>query len=342
METQLDAPQDQKTGLIPRRFMSLDSQEPPAVTITSSQTRRPVSEGAEKWLGVPIKCLDHGFVYLVDYMGNDQSIEQAARVSYGAGTRKTSETVGLIRYLRRHDHTTPFEMTELKFHAKMPIFVARQWVRHRTASINEYSGRYSILDREFYVPDQAVIAAQSATNRQGRGEVVPPEYAEKVRSLIIDGALNQYATYEELLNDDGSGKPQHPDTPMLTRELARIDLGLNFYTQWYWKVNLHNFMRFSRLRMDSHAQYEIRVYADAMARIAGEAFPIAWRAFEDYELNATRFSRPELDVLKTLLGDKVSVTRDELITRAAFAGLTNKREQEELVEKMRVVGVVQE
>lgn len=320
--------------------MSADSREPQTIELPVSQTRRPISDGAERWLGQPIKCLDHGFVYLVDYMGNDQAIEQAARVSYGSGTRKVSETRSLIRYLKRHDHTTPFEMAEMKFHAKMPIFVARQWVRHRTASINEYSGRYSILDNEFYVPNPEVLAVQSTANRQGRGKAVPRRYAENVRSMIIEDALRQYSHYEELLNDDGNGQPVDPEEPMLARELARMGLGLNFYTQWYWKTDLHNFMHFSRLRMDPHAQYEIRVYADAMARIAKDAFPMAWEAFEDYQLYARRFTRPELEVLRSVLGGRVSLSSLQLDSVARDLGITNTREREELRAKFAELGIV--
>lgn len=304
------------------------------------QTKRQISEGAEKWLGVPVKCLDHGFVYLVDYMGNDYSIEQAARVSYGSGTRKVSETKGLIRYLRRNDHTTPFEMVELKFHAKMPIFVARQWVRHRTANINEYSGRYSKLDNEFYVPEENVIAEQSSSNKQGRDKTVPAWYARKVREMVIQDAAKVYDHYEYFLNDAGDGKPKNPAQPMLARELARMGLGLNFYTQWYWKIDLHNLMHFSGLRMDPHAQYEIRVYAEAMARIAKDAFPIAWEAFEDYQLNAKKLTGPEIKILKDLLSDKVQVSEEQVLTQAKKTGVTNKREQGEILEKLRSLGII--
>lgn len=321
-----------------------EAQKLKPIELQINQTKRPISNGAEKWLGVPIPCLDHGFVYLVDYLGTDQSIEQAARVSYGSGTRRLSETEGLIRYLRRHDHTTPFEMVEMKFHAKMPIFVARQWVRHRTASINEYSGRYSILDKEFYVPEPDILAEQSTSNRQGRGEVVPEQYAQKIRELIVGDADRQYEHYENLLNDDGNGKPVNPEEPMLARELARMGLGLNFYTQWYWKIDLHNFMHFSRLRMDKHAQYEIRVYADAMAQIAKDAFPIAWKAFEDYELNAKKFTGPELQVLQALLSDGNIFSPRQILEIAKLANLTsltNKREQDEMIAKFKSLGIVE-
>lgn len=313
-----------------------EAEEVTPIELPNCQTRRPQSLGAERWLGVPIRCLNRGFVYLVDYMGNDEAIEQAARVSYGSGTRKVSETRGLIRYLRRHDHTTPFEMVELKFHAKQPIFVARQWVRHRTANINEYSGRYSILDKEFYVPEPEVLAEQSVSNRQGRDKVVSPEYAETVRQLVMEDALRQYDHYQLFLNDDGMGQPKDVGQPMLARELARMGLGLNFYTQWYWKIDLHNFMHFSRLRMDPHAQYEIRVYANAMAQIVKDAFPLAWEAFEDYELYAEKFTRLELGVLKRLLEARgIEFNAAELLQQAKNIGMDNTREQMEMIEKFK-------
>lgn len=306
-----------------------------------SQTKRPVSPGAEKWLGVPVRCLDHGFVYLVDYFGNDLSVEQAARVSYGLGTRKVSETEGLIRYLRRHQHTTPFEMVEMKFHARLPIFVARQWVRHRTASINEYSARYSIVKEEFYLPEPEVLAQQSKGNRQGRGEILLPNEAFQVRRLLTQTAETEYDVYETLLNDDGKGEPVDPRKPMLAREIARAPLGTFFYTEWYWKANLHNVFHFLLLRLDPHAQYEIRAYAAAMAWIVKDAFPIAWQAFEDYELFAQRFSRPELLVLTNLIEKKgIRISVDQLRQAAIAIGVTNKRETNEMVEKFKNVGIV--
>lgn len=310
------------------------------IKLKKVSTKRPISLGAEKWLGKPIKCLDHGFVYLVDYMGNDLSIEQSARVSYGGGTRTVSQTEGLIRYLRRHAHTTPFEMIEVKFHAKMPIFVARQWVRHRTANINEISGRYSVLDKEFYIPEIKDLAIQSKNNKQGRGEAVPLEYAKKVRELLTLDGESCYDHYEELLNDDGEGNPVKSDQPMLARELARMGLSLNYYTQWYWKIDLHNLIHFLKLRMDPHAQYEIRVYAESMAQIMKDAFPIAYKAFEDYELNAKNFTGPEIEILSQLLGRKVSLTEDEVLETALKMGLENKREQAEMVEKLKLLKIV--
>src|SRR3989344_7894534 len=213
-------------------------------------TLRSISQGAEKWLYRPIKCLDHGFVYLVDYMGNDEAIVEAARTSYGQGTKKVSSDEGLIRYLRRHVHTTPSEMVEFKFHCKMPIFVARQWIRHRTANVNEYSARYSILDKEFYVPEPQHLAVQSATNRQGRSDMLSPEEAATVQKLLTEEASHAYENYELLLNDDGTGKSRNEGSAMLAREIARMALSLNFYTQWYWKCDLHHLFHFLSLRAD--------------------------------------------------------------------------------------------
>lgn len=307
----------------------------------TNETKRPVSPGAEVRLGEVIPLLDHGFVYLVDYMGNDQSIEQAARVSYGLGTRKISETRDLIRYLYRHEHTTPFEMVEFKFHAKMPIFVARQWVRHRTASINEQSARYSILDKEFYNPEPEVIAAQSTTNRQGRGDVLNPAQAEFVRQLIFEDASKNYEHYEYMLNDNGKGNPADPERDMLARELARIDLTLNFYTQWYWKTDLHNLFHFLHLRADSHAQYEIRVYAEAMSKILKDAVPIAWEAFDDYKLHAVSLSKPDQQIFTQILKkNDIVLSANEFMDIIEDAGITNKYERAEMLEKFDKLGVI--
>lgn len=310
------------------------------INFQTNETKRPVSPGAEKWLGEVIPVLDHGFVYLVDYMGNDESIEQAARVSYGTGTRKVSETRGLIRYLRRHEHTTPFEMVEFKFHAKMPIFVARQWVRHRTASINEYSGRYSIMDNEFYIPEPEVMGSQSKTNRQGRGESVNRNEAIIIRQLLLDDAIRNYGDYEYMLNDDGKGNPVDPNRDMLAKELARMNLSLNFYTQWYWKIDLHNLFRFLHLRADPHAQYEIAEYAKGMSNVLKDAVPIAYEAFTDYELEAIKFTRLEKEVLLSLMKSREKVRESEVVVCAKEAGLTNKRELEEMMEKFRTVGLI--
>lgn len=240
--------------------------------------------------GRVIPCLDKGFVRLVDSMGSDAAIVQAARVSYGAGTKQVNEDRGLIRYLMRHAHSTPFEMVEFKFHVKLPIFVARQWIRHRTANVNEYSGRYSVMQDEFYVPETAQIRPQSATNKQGRAEeTLAPEDSAKILTLLQQGQTQAYSDYETLLEHN------------FARELARINLPVSMYTEWYWKIDLHNLFHFLRLRMDAHAQYEIRVYAEAMATIVREITPLAYEAFEDYALNAIRLTKPEIIAMKRLL-----------------------------------------
>ncbi len=264
-------------------------------------TRRPTVPALEEQLYRLQPVLDHGFVRLVDYMGDDSAIVQAARVSYGKGTKTARNDRGLIRYLMRHRHTTPFEMCELKLHVKLPIFVARQWIRHRTANVNEYSARYSILDREFYVPSAEQLAVQSTTNRQGRGDVLSAEEAARVMDLLRRDATQAYDTYAALINDDGDGNPVDPEAPQLARELARMNLSLNYYTQWYWKIDLHNLLHFLSLRIDAHAQYEIRVYAEAIGTLAKAWVPLAYEAFEDYRLGGAFFSRRELDVLRALL-----------------------------------------
>jgi thymidylate synthase (FAD) len=264
-------------------------------------TRRPTVAALEERLHRPIRVLDHGFVRLVDYMGDDGAIVQSARVSYGAGTKTMRDDRALIRYLMRHRHTTPFEMCELKLHVKLPIFVARQWIRHRTASVNEYSARYSILDREFYLPAPEVLAAQSSTNRQGRGDVLEPRDANRVLALLRRDAEQVYASYEALLNDRGDGTPADAEAPQLARELARMDLTLNYYTQWYWKIDLHNLLGFLSLRADAHAQHEIRVYAEAIGSIVRDWVPAAWEAFEDYRLGAVLLSRQEIELVRRLI-----------------------------------------
>ncbi|MBS3071007.1 FAD-dependent thymidylate synthase [Candidatus Pacearchaeota archaeon] len=292
-----------------------------------SETKRLTIPSAENVLYKPFQCLDHGFVRLVDYMGGDESIVQAARVSYGRGTKKVSEDKGLIRYLMRHIHTTPFEMVETKFHAKLPIFVARQWVRHRTASINEYSARYSILDNEFYVPSPEDLGIQAKSNRQGRDEPVGPEQAQKILELLKDSASRAYEGYENLLNDDGKGNPKNPEDPMLARELARMNLSLNFYTQWYWKTNLHNLFHFLGLRKDAHAQKEIRVYADHMGEMARAIAPNAYEAFEDYNLNGMLLSSLDIKGLsKIMKGEDKNKVAEEIFV--------NKRERIEFLGKL--------
>src|SRR5471030_2918733 len=235
-----------------------------ALRAQNAATARPTVPALEEMLYAPLEVLDHGFVRVIDYMGDDAAIVQAARVSYGRGTRRVSEDAGLIRYLMRHRHSTPFEMCEIKYHVKLPIFVARQWIRHRTANINEYSARYSILDKEFYIPAQEQLATQSTANRQGRGAVLEGDEAARVLDLLRDDAERCYRDYAWMLNEDETGTPPDPARQGLARELARMNLTLNTYTQWYWKVDLHNLMHFLRLRADAHAQYEIRAYADVM------------------------------------------------------------------------------
>ncbi|MES2640809.1 MAG: FAD-dependent thymidylate synthase [Myxococcota bacterium] len=274
-------------------------------------TRRPTVPALEERLFTPIPCLDHGFVRAVDYMGDDGAVVQAARVSYGTGTKKVSEDRGLIRYLMRHRHTTPFEMCELKLHVKLPIFVARQWIRHRTANVNENSGRYSILDKEFYLPRPEDLAVQSANNKQGRGEVLDADTAAEVLRLLRRDAEQTYDTYEALL-----------DTHHLARELARMNLGVNYYTQWYWKIDLHNLLHFLSLRIDPHAQYEIRVYGEAMAGLVKAWTPLVWEAFEDYRVGALTLSRQMLDVVRRRLGGEVVTFPSSGLSRREWDELT--------------------
>lgn len=263
----------------------------------SRPTLRAVSEGMEKHLYLAHPVLDHGLVRVVDYMGDDAAITQAARVSYGRGTKTVNTDEGLIRYLMRHWHSTPFEMCEVKFHVKLPVFVARQWIRHRTANVNEYSARYSILDREFYIPAPEHLSAQSAVNRQGRGELLEGDEAARVLDLLREDAMRSYDHYESMLSQDGQKG--------LARELARMNLPANVYTQWYWKVDLHNLFHFLRLRADAHAQYEIRTYADTMCGIVRDWVPFAYAAFEDYRLGAVQLSAKGVEVLKRRLSGEV-------------------------------------
>lgn len=266
------------------------------------QTLRAVSEGMERHLYVAHPVLDHGLVRVIDYMGDDAAICQAARVSYGKGTKSVQNDEGLIRYLMRHWHSTPFEMCEVKFHVKLPVFVARQWIRHRTANVNEYSARYSILDREFYIPAPEHLAAQSAQNNQGRGEVLQGEEAQRVLDLLREDAMRSYDNYEAMLGTDGQQG--------LARELARMNLPANIYTQWYWKVDLHNLLHFLRLRADAHAQYEIRAYADLMCDITQAWVPAAFAAFRDYRMNAVNLSAQAAEVLRRRLAGEV-VTQEQ-------------------------------
>ena len=270
-------------------------------------TRRATVPALEDILYTPLPVLDHGFVRVVDYMGDDGAIVQAARVSYGRGTRKVSEDRGLIHYLMRHRHSTPFEMCEIKLHVKLPIFVARQWIRHRTANVNEYSARYSILDNEFYLPAPAQLAAQSAANRQGRGEVLEGAEAARVMEFLREDSRRQYAHYMEMLNETEAGETIDAKRSGLARELARMGLTLNFYTQWYWKVDLHNLMHFLSLRADPHAQYEIRVYAEAMLDVMRRWVPLCHEAFLQHRLHAVTLSAAALAAVKRMIaGEKVT------------------------------------
>jgi len=291
-----------------------------------AETRRPTSPAAEEILGGYFPVLDHGFVSLVDYMGSDEDIERAARVSYGAGTRKASQTRGLIRYLRRHAHTTPSEMVEFKFHCSMPIFVARQWIRHRTASVNEMSGRYSLMPLLFYKPEPASFALQSASNNQGRQSepADPALYAEAIeRWERLRGEASD--TYEWLLRED------------IARELARIDLPMSTYTQWYWKIDLHNLLHFLRLRVDAHAQWEIQEYGRVMAGVLARVAPLTYEAWLDYEVLGEKMSISELNAIRSLIepaGDGIrsraaELTVDDLDT----VGLSG-RERRELLDKL--------
>ncbi|HQU70289.1 MAG TPA: FAD-dependent thymidylate synthase [Albidovulum sp.] len=265
----------------------------------SRPTLRATAPGMEKHLYLAHEVLDHGLVRVIDYMGDDAAITQAARVSYGRGTKAVSNDEGLIRYLMRHWHSTPFEMCEVKFHVKLPVFVARQWIRHRTANVNEYSARYSILDREFYIPAPENLAAQSTVNNQGRGELLQGEEAQRVLDLLRDDAMRSYDHYEAMLSQDGQKG--------LARELARMNLPANVYTQWYWKVDLHNLFHFLRLRADAHAQYEIRVYAETMCGIVKDWVPLAYGAFEDYRLGGVTMSGKAVKVLRRrLAGEAVT------------------------------------
>ena len=268
-----------------------------AARATPRQTLRAVSEGMEQHLYRAQPVLDHGFIRVIDYMGDDAAIVQAARVSYGAGTKHVQNDEGLIRYLMRHWHSTPFEMCEVKLHVKLPVFVARQWIRHRTANVNEYSARYSILDREFYIPAPEQLAAQSTVNNQGRGEVLSGEEAARVLDLLKSDANRAYDHYEAMLSQDGQQS--------LARELARMNLPANIYTQWYWKVDLHNLFHFLRLRADPHAQYEIRVYAEAIAACVKDWVPLAYGAFEDYRMGGVTLSAKAIAVLKRRLAGEV-------------------------------------
>jgi thymidylate synthase (FAD) len=289
----------------------------------SNSTKRVTSPELEKVLYEAIPVLDHGFIRVIDYMGDDSSIVQSARVSYGKGTKKVSTDEGLIRYLMRHWHSTPFEMCEIKYHVKLPIFIARQWIRHRTANVNEYSARYSILDKEFYIPAKEQLSAQATNNRQGRGDLITGQQADEVLKILKDDAVRTYDNYEKMLNERFDGTIIDEKKSGLARELARMNLTLNSYTQWYWKTDLLNLMNFLFLRGDSHAQYEIRVYAEKMLDTVKKWVPITHAAFLDYRVGAAHLSSKGIKIVKLMIGgNKV---------RYEDSGLS-KREWNELME----------
>lgn len=291
-----------------------------------AHTIRPISPDLEEVLYKPIPVLDHGFIRVVDYMGNDSSIVQAARVSYGSGTKQVNKDKGLIFYLLRHKHTTPFEMCEIKFHIKLPIFIARQWIRHRTANVNEYSARYSILGKDYYLPEKDQIAAQSTINMQGRERVLNDEESKKVLGLLKDDADRCYQNYEYMLNEDAEGNKLDESRSQLARELARMNLTLNYYTEWYWKIDLHNLLHFLKLRADSHAQYEIRVYAQAMLDVVKKWVPLTHQAFEQYIQNSAHISAKGVEIIKQMINGK-KITQED-------SGMS-KREWDELMEIFR-------
>ena len=306
--------------------MKLTDQQSQEIKDQQSQenkTKRVTALELEKILYEALPVLDHGFIRVVDYMGDDTSIVQAARVSYGKGTKKVSTDSGLIKYLMRHWHSTPFEMCEIKYHVKLPIFIARQWIRHRTANVNEYSARYSILDKEFYLPEPNHLAAQSQNNRQGRGDVLKGEQAKKVLDLLKSDAEKTYENYEMMLNEKYDGSVIDENKVGLARELARMNLTLNTYTQWYWKTDLLNLMNFLRLRADDHAQYEIRAYADVMLDTVKKWVPITYEAFMDYRVGGTEVSAKGKSVIQKLIkGQNITIEESDL----------SKREWNELME----------
>jgi thymidylate synthase (FAD) len=286
---------------------------------SGATTRRATVPALEDRLYRAIPLLDHGFIRVIDYMGDDGAIVQAARVSYGRGTRRVSEDAGLIRYLMRHRHSTPFEMCEIKFHVKLPIFVARQWIRHRMANVNEYSARYSVMDREFYIPAPDQLAAQSAVNRQGRGDTLQGEEAAEVLALLRDDATRNYDHYAWMLNEAPDGTAADDTRQGLARELARMNLTLNAYTQWYWKTDLHNLFNFCALRADAHAQYEIRVYADAILDMVKDWVPAAHAAFQDYRLGAVTLSAQMLAVLRRMLAGETVAQEGSGLSKREWA-----------------------
>ena len=291
---------------------------------SSNTTLRATVPSLEEILYKPLAALDHGFVRVIDYMGDDTAIVQSARVSYGKGTKKISNDKGLIKYLMRHWHSTPFEMCEIKLHVKLPIFIARQWIRHRTANVNEYSARYSILDKEFYIPSVENLASQSQINKQGRAENLSPEEAEKVIELLKSDAEQTYRNYEVMLNENSDGETLDDGSMGIARELARMNLTLNTYTQWYWKIDLNNLLHFLALRADAHAQYEIRVYADIILDIVKKWVPVTYEAFEDYRVGGTQLSAKEILILKKIIKGETVDPEAEGISKREWGELQKK------------------
>jgi thymidylate synthase (FAD) len=289
------------------------------------KTLRITSSSLERILYKQFKVLDSGFIRVMDYMGDDTAIIQSARVSYGEGTKKVSNDKGLIRYLMKNWHTTPFEMCEIKLHIKLPIFIARQWIRHRTANVNEYSARYSILDKEFYIPKPQHMSSQSTTNKQGRGSNLSKKDTERFLKILKDDAERNYKHYEDMLNENQSGEIKNDDKTGLSRELARINLTLNTYTQWYWKIDLHNLLHFLYLRDDPHAQYEIQAYAEIILnKIVKKWVPYTYSAFKEFQLESYNLSKTAIEIIKKRLqGKKISYEKSGL-SRREWIELTNK------------------
>jgi thymidylate synthase (FAD) len=283
------------------RLTKEQSAEIDALRATVQKTRRAMVPALEDILYEPLRVLDQGFIRVIDYMGNDAAIVQAARVSYGRGTKQISNDRGLINYLMRHRHTSPFEMCEIKLHIKLPIFIARQWIRHRTANVNEYSARYSVLEEAFYTPAPEHLAAQSQTNRQGRAEVLEGAESSDALQRIQQHSSEAYALYLDLLNEDRAGEARESGKKGLARELARMTLPLNTYTEWYWKIDLHNLLHFSALRADSHAQYEIRAYAEVLLDVLKRWVPLTYEAFLDYRKDGVELSGKALAVVRRML-----------------------------------------
>ena len=283
-------------ALTPEQQAEVDEQR-----ARTQQTRRATVPELEEVLYQALPVLNHGFIRVIDYMGDDEAIVQAARVSYGRGTKRTRDDAGLINYLMRNSHTSPFEMCELKIHVKLPIFIARQWIRHRTAAVNEYSARYSVLDTEFYVPAPEQMAMQSTTNRQGRDTVLAADEANMILGLLRSDAEQAFEHYHEMLNRDDNDNQVDPTRSGLARELARMNLPLSTYTQWYWKVNLHNLLHFLALRADAHAQWEIRAYADVLLNIVKKWVPLAYDAFSRYRVGGAHLTDEGLDVVRRII-----------------------------------------